>query len=93
MSKEKSEFTIRWLFRFFIFDYFGRQAADELGFICFDFLLRQSSLYVCSQLHKRVAKTFELENRIVKECKKSERRREGDSIVRSKDAARLCQNR
>ena len=26
--------------------------------------------FICSQLHKRVAKTFELENRIVKECKK-----------------------
>ena len=48
MSKEKSVFTIRWLFRFFIFDNFGRQAADELGLTCFDFLLRQSSLYVAN---------------------------------------------
>ena len=48
MSKEKSEFTIRWLFRFFIFDNFGRQAADELGLTCFDFPQRQSSLYVAN---------------------------------------------
>ena len=56
MSKEKSEFTIRWLFRFFIFDYFGRQAADELGFTCFDFLLRQSSLYYVANSTKELQK-------------------------------------
>ena len=50
MSKEKSVCIYDSLvISIFHFDNFGRQAAaDELGLTCFDFPLRQSSLYVAN---------------------------------------------